>query len=129
MTLVDGINQFQICLNEEEVTTPAQSSHTEDDTSEPIIQYQYDFNEFRTDALTEEEVKADPEKYLDYTPIASLPEQEQPASIDAAPEGSAGRSGGNRTGCAGHAGSNNDGGMRCTHSWRSEFTREKADLG
>ncbi len=84
MTLVDGINQFQICLNEEEVTTPAQSSHTEDDTSEPITQYQYDFNEFRTDALTEEEVKADPEKYLDYTPIASLPEQEQPASIDAA---------------------------------------------
>lgn len=84
MTLVDGINQFQICLNEEEVTTPAQSFHTEDDTSEPITQYQYDFNEFRTDALTEEEVKADPEKYLDYIPIASLPEQEQPASIDAA---------------------------------------------
>ena len=84
VTLVDGVSQFQICLNEEEVTEQAQSFHTEDDTSEPITQYQYDFNEFRTDALTEEEVKADPEKYLDYTPIASLPEQEQPASIDAA---------------------------------------------
>ena len=62
----------------------AQTSPSEDIKAEPQTQYQYDFNEFRTDALTEEEVKADPEKYLDYTPIASLPEQEQPASIDAA---------------------------------------------
>lgn len=85
VTLVDGISQFQICLNEEEVTTPAQSFHSDEKevTAEPITQYQYDFNEFRTDALTEEEVKANPEKFLDYTPIASLPEKEQAPSIDA----------------------------------------------
>lgn len=88
VTLVDGVSQFQICLNEEEVTEQAQSFHTEDgkeaEAAEPITQYQYDFNEFRTDALTEDEVKADPEKFLDYTPIASLPEKEQTPSIDAA---------------------------------------------
>lgn len=68
------------------MTTPAQSFHTEDgkgENSEPITQYQYDFNEFRTDTLTEGDVKADPDKFLDYTPIASLPEQEQGPSIDA----------------------------------------------
>lgn len=84
VTLVDGVSQFQICLNEEEVTEQAQISPSEDIKAKPQKQYQYDFNEFRTDALTEDEVKADPEKFLDYTPIASLPEQEQPASIDAA---------------------------------------------
>ncbi len=62
----------------------AQTSPSEDIKAEPQTQYQYDFNEFRTDALTEEEVKADPEKYLDFTPIASLPEKEQTPSIDAA---------------------------------------------
>lgn len=86
--LDNGLLQFQICLHEEEITVQAQSFHTEGgkeaEVAEPITQYQYDFNEFRTDALTEDEVKADPEKFLDYTPIASLPEQEQPASIDAA---------------------------------------------
>lgn len=61
----------------------AQIYPSEDIKAEPQTQYQYDFNEFRTDALTEEEVKADPEKFLDYTPIASLPGKEQAPSIDA----------------------------------------------
>lgn len=82
--LDNGLLQFQIALHEEEITVQAQTSPSEDIKAEPQTQYQYDFNEFRTDALTEDEVKADPEKFLDYTPIASLPEQEQPASIDAA---------------------------------------------
>lgn len=60
-----------------------QISPAEDIKADPQTQYQYDWNEFVTDALTEDEVKADPEKYLNYTPIASLPEPEKQESIDA----------------------------------------------
>lgn len=81
--LGSGMLQFQLCLHEEEVTVQSQSYDNEESTSQTMTEYQYDFNEFRTDALTEEEVKADPEKYLSYTPIASLPEDEQQPSIDA----------------------------------------------
>lgn len=75
------MKQFQIALHEKEVVTT--SDMMSDVPSDPQTQYQYDWNEFRTDSLTEDEVKADPEKYLDYVPIESLPEAEKTASIDA----------------------------------------------
>lgn len=80
ITVMDGTKQYQIFLNEQEVTmtTPDMDGEEHSET-----QYQYDFNEFRTDALSEDEVKAHPEKYLNYTPIASLPEPEKQESIDA----------------------------------------------
>lgn len=81
VSLGGNLKQFQIALHEKEVVTT--SDMMSDVPSDPQTQYQYDWNEFRTDSLTEDEVKADPEKYLDYVPIESLPEAEKTASIDA----------------------------------------------
>lgn len=81
VSLGGNLKQFQIALHEKEVVTT--SDMMSDVSSDPQIQYQYDWNEFRTDALTEDDVRADPEKYLDYVPIESLPETEKTASIDA----------------------------------------------
>lgn len=81
--LDNGLLQFQICLHEEQIEVASQNYPSEEDVkSDPQPQYQYDFNEFRTDALTEDEVKADPAKYLNYTPVDTMPEPEKTVSIE-----------------------------------------------
>ena len=76
------MKQYQIALNEVEVTEEVTSFMKTDDGFAPTPQYRYDWNEFITDALTEEEVKADPEKFLDYTPVDTLPEPKKTVSIE-----------------------------------------------
>lgn len=83
VTVINGnVKQYQIALNEVDVTDEVSSFMKTEDGFVPTPQYKYDWNEFVTDALTEEEVKADPAKYLDYTPVDALPEPEKNVSIE-----------------------------------------------
>ena len=83
VTVISGnMKQYQIALNEVDVTEEVSSFMKTDDGFDPTPQYKYDWNEFITDALTEDEVKADPAKYLDYTPVDTLPEPEKTVSIE-----------------------------------------------
>ena len=83
VTVISGnMKQYQIALNQADVTEEVSSFMTTDDGFDPTPQYKYDWNEFITDALTEDEVKADPAKYLDYTPVDTLPEPEKTVSIE-----------------------------------------------
>ena len=83
VTVISGnMKQYQIALNEVDVTEEVSSFMKTDDGFVPTPQYKYDWNEFITDALTEEEVKADPAKYLDYTPVDTLPEPEKTVSSE-----------------------------------------------
>ena len=58
--LGEGKRDVVICLNEKEV----EEENTE--TGEKTKAYEYDGNIFRTYALTAEEIKEDPEAYIDY---------------------------------------------------------------
>ena len=86
VTVINGnLKQYQIALNEVEVTDDVASLMKDsyhDKEYIPVPMYKYDWNEFITDALTEDEVKADPAKYLNYTPVDTLPEPEKTVSIE-----------------------------------------------
>lgn len=76
MTQIGEENYFQICLNEGEVEVESGMEMPADDKAGAVTttEYEYDFNEWH-DAITDpEDVKADPEKYLNYSPVDDLPE-------------------------------------------------------
>ena len=82
VTQIEGVNYFQICLHEQEV----QSQHgldPEGKESEPVTEYEYDFNEWHDATTDPEAVKADPEKYLVYSPVDDLPEPERTKTTEA----------------------------------------------
>ena len=69
VTQIEGVNYFQICLHEQET----QTQHGLDPDgmgSEPVTEYEYDFNEFAepTSVLEPEKVKKSPSSYLGYIP-------------------------------------------------------------
>ena len=82
VTQIEGVNYFQICLHEQEV----QTQHDLDPDgmgSELATEYEYDFNEWHDATTDPEAVKADPEKYLAYTPVDDLPEPERTKTTEA----------------------------------------------
>lgn len=60
---VDGVKQFIICLNERE---KANTIGLEEKME--YKQYVYDFNMFKDSSVDEADVKANPQKYLEYVP-------------------------------------------------------------
>lgn len=62
--LENGSVDIAICLNERMETVSYENEGRL--LSEEV--YAYDYNQFRTDELTREEVEAEPEKYLSYNP-------------------------------------------------------------
>ena len=82
VTQIEGVNYFQICLHEQEV----QAQHGMDpngEESEPVTEYEYDFNEWHDSTTDPDVVKADPEKYLTYSPVDDLPEPERTKTTEA----------------------------------------------
>lgn len=60
---VDGVKQYVICLDErEEMHTIGLEEKTE------FKQYVYKFNMFKDNSVDEEDVKANPQNYLEYMP-------------------------------------------------------------
>lgn len=60
---VDGVKQYVICLDErEEMHTIGLGEKTE------YKQYVYKFNMFKDNSVDEADVKANPQKYLEYAP-------------------------------------------------------------
>ena len=68
VSTVDGVRQYAICLHEAE---EAHSIGFEEQTE--YKQYVYDFNIFKDNTVDEADVKANPEKYLDYAPKIEEP--------------------------------------------------------
>lgn len=77
---IEGIKQYTICLNEEEVEMV--SYELDKDTATTKIEYQYDFNQFYDNELNEEDVKANPGKYLDYVASSKVPAEESTKTLD-----------------------------------------------
>lgn len=82
VTQIEGVNYFQICLHEQEVQSQY-GLDPEGKGSEPVTEYEYDFNEWHDATTDPEAVKADPEKYLTYTPVDDLPEPERAKTTEA----------------------------------------------
>lgn len=71
-----------ICLNETEVT----EDHTNgEESSTPVTMYEYDYNEIIEDVgvLDIDDVKANPEKYLDYKKVTEKTDKERIAELEA----------------------------------------------
>lgn len=71
-----------ICLNETEVT----EDHTNvEESAEPVTMYEYDYNEIIEDigVLDVDDVKANPEKYLDYKKATEKTDKERIAELEA----------------------------------------------
>lgn len=80
VTQIEGVNYFQICLHEQET----QTQYGPDGMgSEPVTEYEYDFNEWHDSTTDAEAVKADPEKYLTYSPVDDLPDPEKTKTTEA----------------------------------------------
>lgn len=64
----DGKTYVFICLNEQQ---EEDTYDYPDGTGQSVVFYEYDYNEFcdTTGNLDLEDINANPEKYLDYTPI------------------------------------------------------------
>ena len=71
-----------ICLNETEVT---EENMNKEDSSTPVIMYEYDYNEIIEDigVLDMDDVKANPEKYLDYKKATKKTDKERIAELEA----------------------------------------------
>ena len=82
VTQIEGVNYFQICLHEQEVQTQ-RGLDPDGMGSELATEYEYDFNEWHDATTDPEAVKADPEKYLAYTPVDDLPEPERTKTTEA----------------------------------------------
>lgn len=82
VTQIEGVNYFQICLHEQETQTQ-HGLDPEGKGSEPVTEYEYDFNEWHDSTTDPETVKADPEKYLTYSPVDDLPEPERTKTTEA----------------------------------------------
>lgn len=71
-----------ICLNEIEVT----EDHTNgEESTEPVTMYEYDYNEIIEDVgvLNIDDVKANPEKYLNYEKATEKTDKERIAELEA----------------------------------------------
>lgn len=71
-----------ICLNETEVT----EDHTNgEESAEPVTMYEYDYNEIIEDigVLDIDDIKANPEKYLDYKKAVEKTDKERIAELEA----------------------------------------------
>ena len=82
VTQIEGVNYFQICLHEQEVQTQ-RGLDPDGMGSELATEPEYDFNEWHDATTDPEAVKADPEKYLAYTPVDDLPEPERTKTTEA----------------------------------------------
>ena len=82
VTQIEGVNYFQICLHEQEVQSQ-RGLDPDGKESEPVTEYEYDFNEWHDATTDPEAVKADPEKYLTYSPVDDLPEPERTKTTEA----------------------------------------------
>lgn len=82
VTQIDGTNYYQICLHEQDVQTQS-GMGPEDETAAAVTEYEYDFNEWHDSTTDPEAVKADPEKYLAYSPVDDLPEPERTKTTEA----------------------------------------------
>ena len=71
-----------ICLNETEVTEENMNS---EESSAPVTMYEYDYNEIIEDigVLDIDDVKANPEKYLNYEKAAEKTDKERIAELEA----------------------------------------------
>lgn len=69
-----------ICLNEKEVTEDRW-----EESAEPAIMYEYDYKEIIEDAgvLDIDDVKENPEKYLDYEKVTEKTDRERIAELEA----------------------------------------------
>ena len=69
-TLPDGKVDVMICLNENTVTETYSGGDPENPEHIEQTVYEYDFNQFREDQkkISEETVRASPEKYMEYIP-------------------------------------------------------------
>lgn len=69
-----------ICLNEKEVT-----EDRGEESAEPVIMYEYDYKEIIEDAgvLDIDDVKENPEKYLDYEKVTEKTDRERIAELEA----------------------------------------------
>lgn len=65
---VDGVKQFIICLNEREKTNTIGLEEKME-----YKQYVYDFNMFKDSSIDENDVKANPQKYIEYVPKIAEP--------------------------------------------------------
>lgn len=83
VTQIEGVNYFQICLHEQEVQSQY-GLDPEGKGSEPVTEYEYDFNEWH-DAITDpEKVKASPADYLQYVPTGVKTEEKaaKPSTLE-----------------------------------------------
>lgn len=71
-----------ICLNETEVTEENMNS---EESSTPVTMYEYDYNEIIEDIgiLDIDDVKANPEKYLNYEKTVEKTDKERIAELEA----------------------------------------------
>ena len=71
-----------ICLNETEVTEENTNS---EESSIPVTMYEYDYNEIIEDIgiLDIDDIKANPEKYLNYEKAAVKTDEERIAELEA----------------------------------------------
>lgn len=67
---IDGIKQYTIFINEEEVPNLSFNENEEDTGTH----FEYDFNQFYDNTVEENDVKEHPEKYLDYVPKQAVSE-------------------------------------------------------
>ena len=61
---IDGVKQYTLFLNEEEIEIPSYGMEGTEETKK--TEFQYDFNQFYSNKVDEEDVKKNPSKYLDY---------------------------------------------------------------
>ena len=71
-----------ICLNEKEVTEDHTNS---EESAEPVTMYEYDYNEIIEDigVLDIDDVKTNPEKYLNYKKAVEKTDKERIAELEA----------------------------------------------
>lgn len=74
VTTIGGVNWFQICLNEEKIVREV-TAYPGSDTEAAMLEYQYDFNSWHDSTTKISDVQANPEKYLNYVPVAIKPEK------------------------------------------------------
>ena len=70
-----------ICLNEKEVT----EDHISEESAEPVTMYEYDYKEIIEDigVLDIDDVKTNPEKYLNYEKTTVKTDKERIAELEA----------------------------------------------
>lgn len=84
INIIDDTHYAYICLNENEIQEE-QNGYDEDgnETTNTVTEYEYDYAELvYTDELTDEEVKASPEKYLNWKSDTQMTDKEKIADLE-----------------------------------------------